>query len=126
MPAAWFDNKVSRPPCKQIRNTELPNWLRCVPSYLKHVFMSKGMFGCLITSSPPLRFQELLNFAIDLFHRVQGVARGSRFQRTEESFFYASATDWMWVTFFFIIFSINLQKIYCARKTATVKLCFDH
>ena len=43
-------------------------------------------------------------------HRVQGVTRGSRFQRKGESFFYASATDGMWVTSFFIIVSIHLQK----------------
>ena len=49
--------------------------------------------------------------------RVQGVTRGnsfnvwgSRFQRMGESFFYASATDWKWVTSFFIIFDIQLQK----------------
>ena len=59
-------------------------------------------------------------------HRVQGVTRGSRFQRTGESFFYTSATDGMWVTPFFIIFSKHLQKIYSTQKTAIVKYCFDH
>ena len=50
---------------------------------------------------------------------------GNRFQRTEESFFYASATAGIWVMHVFFHCLKHTFTKYSALKIVIVKLCFD-